>query len=390
MRWLPAGLALLGVAACAPASSIQVSPGSAQRVTPSEANGSGRDTTTYRLLVAAESDDEVALIEFRRCPTEAPSKPITCGPRVVREYIVGLTPSDIEGPHGVVASPSGKVMYVTLAHGRPNGLLQKYSLESGDLIGQVELGMFPATLDISSDGRTVWVVNFNFHDPSMGVSSVSAVDAATMLELARIETCRMPHGSRLSADGTRHYSACMMDDLLVEIDTKTMQVSRRLSLRGGNAPEATGSHAAHADPVCSPTWAEPSPDGTTVYVACNKSNEVAEVSVAEWRITRRWATPKAPYNFAVTPDGALLVSTQKGPATTTVWRLDDAKLLGEIPGTRPVASGVAVSDDGRYAFVTLEGKGGDPGTVDLIDLETLQKAASVETGKQAGGVAVVP
>ena len=43
----------------------------------------------------------------------------------------------------------------------------------------------------------------------------------------------MPHGSRLNAQGTRHYSACMMDDMLVEIDTRTLAVSRTFLLAEG-------------------------------------------------------------------------------------------------------------------------------------------------------------
>ena len=337
----------------------------------------------------------MALGEFRPCPDGAGAdRP--CGVRIVRTYPVGLVPSDIEGPHGVVASPSGRVMYVTLAHGRPNGLLQKYSLETGRAIGEVELGMFPASVDITADGATIWVINFNFDDPAMRRSSVSVVDAATMLELARVETCRMPHGSRLSPDDRRHYSACMMDDLLVEIDAETREVTRTLSMGPGDTVAARAALAGaapahrHADPVCSPTWTEPSADGARVYVACNRSAEIVEVDVARWQVVRRWATPKAPYNLAVTPDGNRLVATQKGPGTTTVWRLPDAELLAELPGTGTVASGVAVSADGRYAFVTLEGKGGDPGRVDVLDLERLERAGSVETGKQAGGIAVLP
>lgn len=385
-------LSLLPLAACAgqSASGAGASAAAAKPAPPE----------VYRILTAAESDDQVSLIEcsFKPSQPSQPSQPSPC--RVTRTYPVGLIPSDVEGPHGVVASPSGRVMYVSLAHGRPNGLLQKYSMDSGRLIAQVELGMFPATVDISADGAAVWVVNFNFDDPVMRPSSVSVVDAGTMLELARIETCRMPHGSRLSPDGSKHYSGCMMDDLLVEIDARTREVGRLLNvatgaavsvstLRDGPAGESAASHEAHA-PTCSPTWAQPSADGAKVYVACTKSAEIVEVDAADWKVIRRWPTPKTPYNLAVTPDGRLLVATQKGPGSTTVWRISDAKLLAEIPGTRSVASGVAVSGDGRYAFVSLEGKGGDPGTLDVIDLERLEKIASVATGKQAGGVAVMP
>lgn len=222
-----------------------------------------------------------------------------------------------------------------------------------------------------------------------------------MIEVARPATCRMPHGSRLNPQGTKHYSGCMMNDLLVEVDAKTFAVSRLFNVALGKEGavaasdgEEGGGHDHDRGPAlsnaCSPTWAQPSADGSLVYVACNRSNEIVEVDVAAWRVSRRWKTPPAPYNLAVTPDGRLLVATQKGLGTATVWRLADAALLADIPGTRKVVSGVVVSADSRYAFVTLEGIGGDPGTVDVIDLATLKKVGSVETGKQAGGIALVP
>ena len=50
-----------------------------------------------------------------------------------------------------------------------------------------------------------------------------------MLEVQRIPTCVMPHGSRLSPDGRRQYSACMMNDVLVEIDADQLAVARRFT-----------------------------------------------------------------------------------------------------------------------------------------------------------------
>jgi len=148
----------------------------------------------------------------------------------------------------------------------------------------------------------------------------------------------------------------------------------------------TGSEGANA---CSPTWAQPSVVGATVWVACNRSNEIVIIDVASWRVLRRVSTPATPYNMAATADGALMIVTHKGPGTTTLWRTSDASLVAEIRGSRRIASGVAVSADSRFAFVTLEGKNDDPGTLDVIDLGARKTVASVNVGKQAGGVAVV-
>ena len=125
----------------------------------------------------------------------------------------------------MAVSPNAKNYFVSIAHGRPDGYLQKYVAETGSLEAQVTLGSFPATLQVSPDSRLVYVVNFNLHGDPVP-SSVSVVATAEMAEVARIETCVTPHGSRLTRDGTKHDSACMMDDMLVEIDTRTLAVAR--------------------------------------------------------------------------------------------------------------------------------------------------------------------
>jgi DNA-binding beta-propeller fold protein YncE len=57
-----------------------------------------------------------------------------------------------------------------------------------------------------------------------------------------------------------------------------------------------------------------------------------------------------------------------------------------ISTSRRVASGVAISSDDRYAFVTQEGVGSEPGAVDVVDLRALRKVATIDIGQQAGGI----
>ena len=260
------------------------------------------------------------------------------------------------------------------------------------------------------------MVNFNLHG-DMVPSSVSVVSTDEMVEVARITTCTMPHGSRLNAQGTKHYSACMMDDVLVEIDTRTLEVSRHFMVAKGSehgmpgaparhagAAGATGGHAMHgsaptpggAKPgaagatgaTCSPTWAQPSADGTKVYVACNKSNDVLEIDAERWTMTRRLPAGNGVYNLAATTDGRLLVGTNKRGQSVSVIDLASGKEAARIPTSRRIPSGVAISRDDRYAFVTLEGVGSEPGTVEVIDLKTLKRVAAVDVGQMAGGIDV--
>jgi DNA-binding beta-propeller fold protein YncE len=101
------------------------------------------------------------------------------------------------------------------------------------------LGSFPATVQVSPNGSYVFVANFNLHG-DMVPSSVSVVYGDAMIEIARVPTCVMPHGSRLNPQGTKHYSVCMMNDALVELDAQTFKVSRHFTLVKGSEHGDTG------------------------------------------------------------------------------------------------------------------------------------------------------
>jgi DNA-binding beta-propeller fold protein YncE len=344
----------------------------------------------YLVFVASEGNDRIALVRF------GPK-----GVRVERERKIGTNPTELVGPHGLYVSPDGKWYYVTTAHGTPFGALYKFSTETDEQAGRVELGLFPATVQVAPGGHYAWVVNFNLYG-DMVPSSVSVVYADPMMEVKRIPTCVMPHGSRLSPDGSRHYSGCMMNDALVEIDAARMAVSRIFMLKKGAEHGMTGDPGALAmsggadghsmappkpgDVSCSPTWAQPSPDGRTVWVACNKSNDVAEIDVASWSLRRRIPAGDGIYNLAASHDGHLLVGTNKRGKSVSVIDAASGRELARIPTTRRVPSGLVISPDDRYAFVSLEGVGSEPGTVDVIDLHALARVASVDVGQQAGGI----
>ena len=331
----------------------------------------------YLVWVVSESSDTISLVRF------GPS-----GTRVERELETGLMPVDLDGPHGIDLSPDGEFFYVSLGHGRPNGYLLKYRAADGEVVGQVSLGNFPASLDVSPDGDFAYVVNFNLHG-DMVPSSVSVVATKDMVEVARITTCTMPHGSRLDPTGVRHYSACMMDDALVEIDARAFKVSRHFVLGKGEEHGMDGAPAGHAlhgsELSCSPTWAQPSADGERVFVACNKSDEIVEIDVPSWRLVRRIPAGSGVYNLGVSRDGKLVASNKRGQSVS-VFDVASGKELARIPTKAKVVHGVAVSSDDRFAFVSEEAIGKTPGVVEVIDLTALASAGSVEVRLQAAGL----
>ena len=346
----------------------------AQTPTPSTSQAPTQD---YLVYVVCESADKIVLIRF------GPG-----GVHIESQARIGLMPMDINGPHGIAVSPDKKYIYVAQGHGRPEGSLWKFHTGENTAIKYTSLGMFPATTDISPDGNFVYVANANFHG-DMVPSSISVVATDAMIEVKRITTCTMPHGSRLNHAGTRHYSACMMDDMLVEIDTSKFAVSRHFMLGQGKEMGMPGAPLAHDmtghKTSCTPTWAQPSNDGSIVYVACNQSNDIVAVDTNTWTMVRRFPAGTGVYNLAMTRDGRLIATNKRGQSVS-VFDPIAGKELARIPTQRKVVHGAVVSPDDRYAFISVEGVGAEPGTVEVIDLTSLKTVATVDVGAQAAGI----
>ena len=148
----------------------------------------------------------------------------------------------------------------------------------------------------------------------------------------------------------------------------------------------TADHGKHSMAVTKPTWVQPHPDKPLVYVALQGVDQVAEVSLGDWTVTRRFHTRKGPYNLAVSPDGRLILATCKPDNSTAIWDLAAGEELASVPASRRITHGVTISPDSRFAFISVEGVAADPGTVDVIDLLTFETRASIDVGKQASGI----
>jgi DNA-binding beta-propeller fold protein YncE len=123
-----------------------------------------------------------------------------------------------------------------------------------------------------------------------------------------------------------------------------------------------------------------------IYVACNKSSEIVEVDAKTWKMNRRIPAGPGVYNLAVTTDGKLIATNKRGPSVS-VFDVQSGKELARLPTKRKVVHGAVVSPDNRYAFISVEGVGSEPGTVEVIDLQTLKTVATVDVAPQAAGIA---
>lgn len=352
----------------------------------------------YTLYVSSESADLVTRIEV------GPG-----GWRKVREIPVGILPADPDGPHHVAVSPDGRAWYVSIAHGTPWGSVWKYATGTDSLVGRVRVGMFPTTVGLSPDGEWAFVPNSDFHGDRGRQNSLSVLFTPELRQVTEIPICDMPHGSRVSHSGTVVYIACMMSDELVLLDPSMFGVTRRVALGSGHpmsaaeharmeargdsapakrAPGAASSTLPGQNPDCLATYVSVSPDDRLVYLACNHGNEVQVRDAKTLELVRRLSTGNGAYNVEPSPDGRWVLVTNKKAQSVSVFDTRTWAEAVRIPTTKRVPHGIAFSPDGRYAFVSQESAGNDPGAVDAIDLATLKRVASLPLPLQPTGIAV--
>jgi DNA-binding beta-propeller fold protein YncE len=87
----------------------------------------------------------------------------------------------------------------------------------------------------------------------------------------------------------------------------------------------------------------------------------------------------------MTKDGRLIATNKRGQSVS-IFDPKTGKELANLPTKRKVVHGAVVAPDNRYAFVSVEGIGTEPGTVEVIDLQSLKTVATIDVPQQAAGI----
>jgi DNA-binding beta-propeller fold protein YncE len=111
-----------------------------------------------------------------------------------------------------------------------------------------------------------------------------------------------------------------------------------------------------------------------------------EINATSWQLVRRIPARPGVYNLEATHDGQRLIATNKRDQSVSIYEIKSGRELARLSTTRKVLHGVVVSPDDRYAFVTVEGVGAEPGTVEIIDLRELKTVTAIDVPPGAAGI----
>ena len=335
----------------------------------------------YRILVASESGDIVTELTWDGTALA-----------VAKVVPVGIMPADIDGPHNVTVAPDGSAWYVTIAHGTPYGSLWKMSAGTDSLLGRAPVEMFPTTIALTPDGALAFVANSDFHGDHPRTNVVSIVQTASMQPLTNLPACDMPHGVKVNHAGTFVYVSCMNSDEILEIDRQSFRIRRRHKTGEGMPATGMPMHAVASGPPqhdCMPTFVSVSPDDRRLYVACNHGNSLQVLDAGTLELVREIPVGTGAYNVEPSADGRWIIVTNKKAQSVSLMDAQSLTEVAKIPTSKPLPHGVAYSPDGRWAFISQESVGIDPGAVDVIDLTTRARVASIPVPRQPTGITIL-
>ena len=289
-------------------------------------------------------------------------------------------------PHNVQVSPDGKLVWVT-NNGEPGqaadasaqkgmakadheamakpGAVWAIDTSSNAIVAKVPVGMHPAHVVVSPDGRFAYVTNG-------GDNTVSVIDTTAQRLVVTIPVGQFPHGLRFTPDGKRIYVANLKGGTVSVIDTASQKEVGQIP--AGKGPAQVGF----------------TPDGLLAFVSLSEENAVAVIDPTTQKVIRKVAVGTVPIQLYVTPDSRTLLvanqGTRKNPGKTiSMIDLENFKVAKTVV-TGAGAHGVVVDRDGRYAYVTNT----YANSVSRVDVKNRKVVKTVPVGKGPNGISVTP
>lgn len=296
-------------------------------------------------------------------------------------------------PSNLVVHPSLPVVFV-LSTSIDDRRIIVLSTDDGSIVQDVSLDEAYYGIALSADGSRLYV-------SSGSTKRVDAFDVnATTGEIALAVSTELPivtSGMTLSADGSRLYVGEAEGSRLLALDTarlgtpeavantyavssgvwdveripgtETIVVSSHVTSDIQVVNTVTGQVGEPVDVGRGPMGMQASADGSKLWIAVSGADELVEVRVSDWTVTRRVRVVESDIltndgspllrsnvnDVEISPDGSRLYVTRGVDNAVSVLATSDLSFIGSMP-TAWYPSGSAVTPDGQK-LVVAEGKG---------------------------------
>ena len=293
---------------------------------------------------------------------------------------------------------------------------------TGRSLATLPTGKGPHEVTVSHDGKWALVSNYGIRgEPGNSIAVIDVARRAVVRTISLAEH-RRPHGMSFLPGDTLFVVTCETDRAILVVDFRDDRIQRVVPSGGrgshmlsvssngrrmvvANIADGTISvidPTVQRDPKIITVARQPegiaiAPDGRSAWVGSNQDSVVLVVSLDETK-TDTLRGFGLPYRMAISADGRRAVITDPAKAQVTIFDVaqrrptatiqiprDSILPAAEIPGS-PSPEGVVLSRDGRWGFVTLQGRN----RLVTIDLERGVIVGYAVTGNWSDGVGFSP
>lgn len=288
-------------------------------------------------------------------------------------------------PHNVQISPDGKIVWVTnngepdmdAAPGHPGMKKADHAaMAKPGAVWLIDTGTDAVIAKILVGLHPAHVVlapDGRFaYITNGGDNSVTVVDAVARSVVATIPVGKFPHGLRFAPDGRQAYVANLKGGTVSVIDVASRKEITQIPV--GKGPAQVGF----------------TPDGLLAFVSLSEEKAVAVIDPATQKVMRKISVGTVPIQLFATPDSKTLLVANQGSRskpgnTVSMVDLQTFKLAKTVV-TGAGAHGVAIDREGRLAYITNT----YANTVSVIDIKSRAVVSTVSVGKGPNGVSVSP
>jgi YVTN family beta-propeller protein len=165
-----------------------------------------------------------------------------------------------DGTHMVVVTPDHTKLYTANIASGTVTMIRLVPVQGADSIAQIPVGKGSEAIDMSPDGREVWIAH-------RSDSGMSIIDTATDKVKASFQTAKAPFRVKFTPDGRRVLVSDPMAGEVIVYDASSHQETKRIKIGGA------------------PVGILIQPDGTRAYIAETQGNKVAVLDLSSMEVT---------------------------------------------------------------------------------------------------------
>jgi DNA-binding beta-propeller fold protein YncE len=271
----------------------------------------------------------------------------------------------LDAPHYVNIDPQKRYFFVSLITG---GTLERHEMNAdypwaGTLT--INAGSSPAHIEISPDGQSGYVTNFDASGTERRTKKFS-VSPFEITDTAFSPNMNAPHGMALSSNGQYLYVSAQIGEYLFKITTADMEIEMERGVDVSVPPGGNGTGQFR------PYQIVLSPDGNYLFVSFNgpvgnsNNDKVRVFNSSDLSFVTDIEVGNNPILMKITPDGRYLFVCNKnknssGKYTVSIVDVASRTLLRTVEDVGVQPHGVDFTPDGQYAIIACETQAGFDG-----------------------------